>query len=175
MYTIPKQFKTQYSRRNYVEILGLPDIFTGDQLTKKVIELCNDVGVMVETRDMASCHRLFQKESSNQLSKRTFVRFVRRRFAEDLLSNWNINLTLDFNKLRYLRAGVQRDPFKPSIWRGQLYYNSKFFWYFRYKFFDVKLLILENVLPQMLLSVIYHTRASFFWSKRYTQQNINTC
>ena len=34
------------------------------------------------------------------------------------------------------------------------------------KFFDVKFFILENVLPQMPLSVIYQTRASFFWSTR---------
>ena len=36
----------QCSRRNNVEILGLPDIFTGDHLTEKVVELCNDVGVI---------------------------------------------------------------------------------------------------------------------------------
>ena len=38
----------QYSRRNNVEILVLPDIFTGDRLTGKVVELYNGVGVMVE-------------------------------------------------------------------------------------------------------------------------------
>ena len=38
------------------------------------------------------------------------------------------------------------------------------------KFFDVKFFILENVMPQMLLSLIYQTRASFFWSTRYTQR-----
>ena len=61
----------QYSRRNNVEILGLPHIFTGDRLTEKFVELCNDVGVMVEVRDIEACHRLFQKESNNQLPKRT--------------------------------------------------------------------------------------------------------
>ena len=40
----------QYSRRNNVEILGLPDIFTGDRLTEKVVELCNDVDVMMYDR-----------------------------------------------------------------------------------------------------------------------------
>ena len=34
------------------------------------------------------------------------------------------------------------------------------------KFFDVKFFILENVIPQMPLSVIYQLRASFFWSTR---------
>ena len=43
------------------------------------------------------------------------------------------------------------------------------------KFFDVKFFILENVIPQMSLSVIYQARASFFWSTRYTQHKINTC
>ena len=36
----------EYSRRNNVEILGLPDIFTGDLLTEKAVELCNYVGVI---------------------------------------------------------------------------------------------------------------------------------
>ena len=34
------------------------------------------------------------------------------------------------------------------------------------KLFDVKFFILENFILQMPLSVIYQTRASFFWSKR---------
>ena len=34
------------------------------------------------------------------------------------------------------------------------------------KFFDIKFFILKNVIPQMPLSVIYQTRASFFWSTR---------
>ena len=76
----------QYSRRNNVEILGLPDIFTGDRFTEKIIESCNDVGVMVEVRDIEACHGLFQRESNNKLLKRTILRFVNRRFAEDPLS-----------------------------------------------------------------------------------------
>ena len=34
------------------------------------------------------------------------------------------------------------------------------------KFFDVKFFILENVILQMPLSVIYQTHASFFWLTR---------
>ena len=55
----------QYSRRNDGEILGLPDIFTGDRLTEKVVELFNDIGVLVEVRNIEACHRLFHKESKN--------------------------------------------------------------------------------------------------------------
>ena len=34
------------------------------------------------------------------------------------------------------------------------------------KFFEVKFFILENVIPQMPLSVIYQTRVFSFWSAR---------
>ena len=52
----------QYSKRNIYEILGLPDIFAEDLFTEKIVEFCNDVGVMVEVRDIEACHRLFQKQ-----------------------------------------------------------------------------------------------------------------
>ena len=52
----------QYSRKNNVKILGLRDIFNGDHLTGKVVESCNDVGVMIEIRDIYACHRLFQRK-----------------------------------------------------------------------------------------------------------------
>ena len=52
----------QYSRKNNVKILGLRDIFNGDHLTGKVVEFCNDVGVMIEIRDIYACHRLFQRK-----------------------------------------------------------------------------------------------------------------
>ena len=58
---------------------------------------------------------------------------------------------------------------------GSNYYNSKLFRYFRYKCFDVKFFILENVIPQMPLSLIYQTRASFFRSTKETEREINTC
>ena len=48
----------QYSRRDNFEILGLPDILTGDRLTENVVELCNYVGVMIEFKDIEACHRL---------------------------------------------------------------------------------------------------------------------
>ena len=87
-------------------------------MTEKVVELCNDVGVMIEVRDIEACHRLFQKESNNQLPKRTIVRLVNRRFAEDLLSKRNINSTLDLNKL-----GFQRGT--------QIYFNGNLCGYYK--------------------------------------------
>ena len=94
----------KYSRRNNVEILGLPNIFTSDRLTEKVVELCKDLGVMIQAGDIEACHRLFQKESNNQLPKKTIARFANRRFVEGLLSKRNISSTLDMNKLGFPRG-----------------------------------------------------------------------
>ena len=73
-------------------------------MTEKVVELCNDVGVMIEFRGIEACHRLFQKEIYNHLPKRTILRSVNRLFAEDLLSKRNISSTLDLNKLGFPRG-----------------------------------------------------------------------
>ena len=73
-------------------------------MTEKVVESCNDVGVMIEVRNIEACHRLFQKEGYNHLLKRTILRFVNRRFAEDLLSKRNISSTLDLNNLEFQRG-----------------------------------------------------------------------
>ena len=66
----------QYSRRHNVEILDLPDTFTWDCLMKKFTELCNDVGVMVETRDIEACHKLllffFKKKKVKSVPQRNY-------------------------------------------------------------------------------------------------------
>lgn len=38
---------------------------SGNHLKEKIVELCNDVGVMVEVRGIEACQRLFQKGSNN--------------------------------------------------------------------------------------------------------------
>ena len=99
----------QYSRRNNVEILGLPDIFTGDRLTEKVVELCNDVRVMVEVRNIEARHRLFQKGSNNQLPKRTIARFVNPRISylnEILVQRYLVKLGLPMGTQIYFNANL---------------------------------------------------------------------
>ena len=70
--------------------------------------------------------------------------------------------------------GVAR-PLQTKHLMGSNYYYSKLFRYFWYKFFDVNFFILDNVIPQMPLSLIYQTRAPFFRSAKYTQRKINIC
>ena len=57
--------------------------------------------LFIEVREIEVCHIMFQKESNSQLPKRTIVRFVNKRFAEDLLSQRNISSTLDLNELGF--------------------------------------------------------------------------
>ena len=73
---------------------------------------------IIEVRDIEACHRLFQKESNKQLPKITIVRFVNRRFAEDLLYKRNISSTLGLNKL-----GFPRDT--------QIYFNANLCGYYK--------------------------------------------
>ena len=52
----------QYLRKNNVEVLGLPDIFAGDRLTEKVVELCSDVGVMINLETLQLVIDCFKKK-----------------------------------------------------------------------------------------------------------------
>ena len=73
---------------------------------------------IIEVRDIEACHRLFQKESNKQLPKITIVRFVNRRFAEDLLYKRNISSTLGLNKLGFPRG-------------TQIYFNANLCGYYK--------------------------------------------
>ena len=73
---------------------------------------------MIEVTDIEACHRLFQKESNNQLPIRTIVRFVNRWFDEGLLSKWNISSSLDLNKLGFPRG-------------TQIYFNANLYGYYK--------------------------------------------
>ena len=73
---------------------------------------------MVDVRDTEACHWLFQKESNNQLPKRTIIRFVNRRFPEDRLSKQDISSKLDFNKVGFPRG-------------NQIYFNANLYGYYK--------------------------------------------
>ena len=85
---------------------------------KKIVELCNDVGVMVEVRDIEACHRLFQRESNIQLPKRTTAGFVDRPFAEDFLGSSHLKGSV--------RKGVLRnfEKFTGKHQRKSLFFNK---------------------------------------------------
>ena len=48
----------QYSMREWLEILGIPDSIQNNNLEKTVLKIFNETGVTVNSRDVEACHRL---------------------------------------------------------------------------------------------------------------------
>ena len=46
----------QYSRRNNVEISGIPHEILDNNLEGKVIDICKDAGIEIGHMDIKSCH-----------------------------------------------------------------------------------------------------------------------
>ena len=67
----------QYSRRECLEISGIPDSIPNNNLQETVLKIFNETGVTVNTRDVEACHRLNQKANPKnviiKLSKRKDV------------------------------------------------------------------------------------------------------
>ena len=57
----------QYSRRETIELVGLPENLNGDELEAKVVEVFDQAGVHVEKRDFHAIHRL--KKNSVVIAK----------------------------------------------------------------------------------------------------------
>ena len=116
----------QYGRRNNLEITGIPDDVSHNDLENKVIGILNSIDVKVTSADIEACHRMGKSKNN---SKKTIVRFVNRKFSKQALynrkrlktvdksriglSNANIfvneNLTITNNKIAYLCRSLKRE------------------------------------------------------------------
>ena len=65
-------FKSQYSRRETVELVGIPDSVDNKDLEDKVVQLINHAGVVVDKRSFHAVHRLKKKGT-------VIAKFVNRR------------------------------------------------------------------------------------------------
>ena len=74
-----------YSRRENIEIFGIPDNISQNELETKIIELLNSIGVDVDSYEIASCHRLRKERYSK--SSNVIVRFINRKNAFDSIKN----------------------------------------------------------------------------------------
>ena len=72
----------QYSRRENIEILGIPDNITINNLETTVIEILDSIGVQVSSYNIVACHRL--KKKNYQKSASTIVRFVNRKSVHEI-------------------------------------------------------------------------------------------
>ena len=66
----------QYSRRNNLEIQGIPANITDDKLEGKVIDIFSCLGIEVKSSDIEDCHTLGYANRKN-----TIVRFAKRKFC----------------------------------------------------------------------------------------------
>ena len=79
----------RYSRRNNIEIGGIPDKFDDDQLEEVAIAILNKLEVNCVSNDLEACHRLplTKKEKTSGHPKRSIIRFVNRKFGELALTS----------------------------------------------------------------------------------------
>ena len=67
-----------------MEITGISDDVSDENLEGKVIEVLNEIQVDVSTSDTEACHRIGKSKNS---SKKTIVRFINRKYAKKALLN----------------------------------------------------------------------------------------
>ena len=70
----------QYSRRDCVEIVGIPQSITDEDLETKSLELLNAIGVKLDASQVQACHRLKKKA-------KTIIKFTNRKMAIECLKN----------------------------------------------------------------------------------------
>ena len=70
----------QYTRRNNIEIQGIPPQAPDEKLEEKVIEVFDGMNIAITKNHVEDCHRL------SKSSKSTIVRFVNRRHCNAILS-----------------------------------------------------------------------------------------
>ena len=115
----------QYTRRNNIEICGIPTSVSNDKLEDKVIEIAASVDIDIQKSDIEACHRL-HKRSWDQGPARTIVRFVNRKHAEKLLRK-----NKEFSKPSiFAKAGLSQ----------KIYINNNLCSYYRFLWGKVKIL-----------------------------------
>ena len=66
---------TQYSRREYLEVVGIPVDFANEDLTSKMLEVFNNVSCEILSRDIESCHCL------KNINDRMIVKLLQRKIV----------------------------------------------------------------------------------------------
>ena len=64
----------QYSRREWLEILGIPDSIPNNNLEETALKMLNETGVTVNSRDIEACDRLNQKGNP----KKVIIKLLKR-------------------------------------------------------------------------------------------------
>ena len=84
----------QYSRRDTIEIVGIPETVKSEDLEAKSIEILKNIDVTVEKKEIQACHRIGKKHT-------TIIKFVNRKSALECLSNKSRLKELDKSKVGF--------------------------------------------------------------------------
>ena len=68
----------QYSRRDTIEVIGIPSSIRDKDLEDKVRNIFGEIGVNINERDIQACHQLREKD-------RAIVKFVNRKDCTNIL------------------------------------------------------------------------------------------
>ena len=74
----------QYGRRNDLEITGIPDDVSDENLEEKVIQVLSEIQVNVSSSDVEACHRIGKSKNS---PKKALARFINRKHTKKALIN----------------------------------------------------------------------------------------
>ena len=86
---------SQYSRRECIEMVGIPNSVNNNELEHKVLIVFQKVGCELSPRDFKACHRL--RKNSNSV----VVKFSRRKVCEQIMS-----VKKDLKKLKMQDIGL---------------------------------------------------------------------
>ena len=75
----------QYSKRNNVEVSGIPHEILDHILEVKVIDICKNAVIKIGHMNIEGCHRLRLRKNKTGGTKRVRVKFVNRKRSEDML------------------------------------------------------------------------------------------
>ena len=74
----------QYTRRENLEIIGIPDSINQDQLENTVLRILESIGVHTDSYHISACHRL--AKNKKQQSANTIIRFTDRKVIYEIFS-----------------------------------------------------------------------------------------
>ena len=93
----------QYSRRNNIELAGIPNWIKDIVLEETVISICKEHGIDISPMDIEACHRLplsnAQANKDPNQCKRVIVKFVNRKLPERLLQIKKTISSMSYNHL----------------------------------------------------------------------------
>ena len=113
----------QYSRRECLEISGIPDSIPNNNLEETVLKIFNETGVTVNSRDVEACHRLNQKANP----KKVIIKLSKRKDVARVMNNKK--------KLKSMK------PQNIGLPSGcKIYVNESLYKYYKYLWWKCKLL-----------------------------------